>query len=878
MKAFKPLYYSALVILTLVFAVLSSLQVSGAYVNSGDIAGEIQNKAAGLAQYSRSTLYDTADHNNAVDYIARSLTSYGISNVNAKVLNDEDGKVDTVTGKPDKPSFVRMKTSLSYDEIAALNGEIGSTDKYYGTDVVVNNIIVYFPGTSADGGNILFTAHYDSLKSGKGIVNNLGSVGAMLEAVRSLAVTGSEYKGANGLLFVFTDGAEAGALGAYALKSKFVGFGDAYSSVIAGINFDAMGVKGPLVLYSSGNGASKLASKLVGGSSDAYAYAGSELVAAKDSRVFDSAVYGAEIPYLNFSVIDGRESYNTVLDNIDNFNAKAYVQAYNMINKAVSVLGDVAPSSLAGADTGAFSYLGLNALYGSVKAYVMLGIAVAAMIAVIVINILKKKFCFLRALIGACVQLASLVLALVGVFALYYIVAGLLTLMGFVSGHILTSLAASSIPLVIAAAVISIAFAAMGQHILKPIVKVKAGDVVRGNIFIYFVVACVTSFVAPSVASVVTLVLIGELAVLLAWMLAKDKFRSAAGMDMDRLLLFALPVIIVIPMFAGVLLPVAEVMGAVWYPVVMLMAASLLGFVTPYFNFLTPALDKIAKKLPERTLRIERTVTENIEHKAKKGKFEIKTYRKLVKEKIPRKYTAVFGLSVIIIAGILMSFVSAMSGVSYGYNYRLGVGGNEPAVYYIKDAAGVYGDAPSQEGYVLLIKDPMVYKYFKYELDGYVYNSQLKGYAKSVSAGNVFGLNVTDITTEGNNKQFKVNPDQSDWGLFYDITIPNASGIKSIEITSTDNTGVKQTTSTVISFEGKSKEIVLKNLSGVSTIKVIGMSGVYSGMITIVATANESNIETNMSTFTELSEIKDSASEKGVDVSAGVIVTASASI
>jgi hypothetical protein len=114
---------------------------------------------------------------------------------------------------------------------------------------VVHNIVARIPGAApghAGRPALLVTAHYDSGEDTLGAANGAASAASMLEALRALKRAPPL---ANDVLFVFTDGQEAGALGATGFVNEHPWARQAGLVLL----FDHIGNRGPLVLYDASN-------------------------------------------------------------------------------------------------------------------------------------------------------------------------------------------------------------------------------------------------------------------------------------------------------------------------------------------------------------------------------------------------------------------------------------------------------------------------------------------------------------------------------------------------------------------------------------------------------------------------------------------------
>lgn len=102
------------------------------------------------------------------------------------------------------------------------------------------NIVARLEGTARDGA-ILLMAHYDSVPGGPGISDDLSGTAAVLEAARALKA-GPAPK--NPVIFLLTDGEEAGLVGAQAFADSPLA-----REVKVILNLEARGTKGPSLMF-----------------------------------------------------------------------------------------------------------------------------------------------------------------------------------------------------------------------------------------------------------------------------------------------------------------------------------------------------------------------------------------------------------------------------------------------------------------------------------------------------------------------------------------------------------------------------------------------------------------------------------------------------
>ena len=895
MKVFKPIYYSSLALLIVLFLIFTAIDFGGVNAKGNINTDEALTHVKKILNEAptRDIYLDTNFHEKAVDYIAYTALEkeFELNEINTITVTDND-KISTV-GTINGAVFSVIETALDSTDINKWYAEAGISDKFVASAKVnLTNIAVYIPAKNEIGKNvselnsdtIMYITHYDS-KSYSPSANNLALVGAMLESVRELSKTTDNN---NSLLFVFADGGEYNALGAYAFREKFVGFNNVYSRVKAAFAFDSLGSNGALTLLNSNDNASKLASKWA--AVNKKAFASSILDASSNSydRVFDYDIF-KDVPALNFANINSPYTEYMLTDNIDNLNNKLLSQTGALIVKTANSLINYNLDKLStGTQAVNFSFLGGVINYSNITSYIIASILLVLAGVAVVFNIKKKSFSMFDTLKGAAIQIITLAVVFLISFGIYYAVGGLLAAMGFVNIHALSTYIRSSIGLIIAFSFISIGLSIAAFSLLKKIFRVRAADTVRGNILLWTLVSIILGYAVPKIAYIFMFVALLELVVVLVMIFTKDKFKNRFKLDIERILLFIIPLILTMPITFGASLVLYTVLGLNMYPIIMMFTVSTHGFITPYFNYLVPALDTLAKKLPMRTVRIQRTVTEKVEHKAKKGKFEERTLKKVFKEKRPRAYKNYFGVSVIVILGVIMLFAFSMAGQNYGYNYSGAQNDDYSAktsLVYTKTSSGSYW----------VIDDLDMYRYVWYDLKDYKWDANLRAYKKpvsSVSSNNrpsdltrgdeLAKIQNISASTDANSKTFTVSfPNiQSNNRFHYDVELTNAQRITKVTVRTRDNNGVSVVEE--IDVNTSKATLIINNLKGESTITVTGKNSAYSGSATITAQVSSyqnSNLETgDFYGFEEWEDIKKIANNKDLNVNVVLKVQSTATI
>ncbi|MBW8708656.1 MAG: M20/M25/M40 family metallo-hydrolase, partial [Alphaproteobacteria bacterium] len=120
---------------------------------------------------------------------------------------------------------------------------------------VTNIIAGVAPGAKNDNGKaIVLMAHSDSVPAGPGAADDGSGVAILLETIRALRARGIEGGAEHPVLALFTDGEEAGMVGA----SLYLRDPMRRAKIGAVINVEARGNQGPSYLFQTSGGNSKL--------------------------------------------------------------------------------------------------------------------------------------------------------------------------------------------------------------------------------------------------------------------------------------------------------------------------------------------------------------------------------------------------------------------------------------------------------------------------------------------------------------------------------------------------------------------------------------------------------------------------------------------
>ena len=178
----------------------------------------------------------------------------------------------------------------------------------------VQNILVRLPGSDPGGKAVLIMAHYDGVEAGPAASDDGAGSAALLETLRALRARKSPL--AHDVIALFTDGEEAGLLGA----ATFVREHPWAKDVAFVLNFEARGTTGRSFMFETGPGNLDAARALrsAGNASAGSVYATIYRTLPNDTDLSELAVLG--LPALNFAFADGIERYHTSHDDVAHLN------------------------------------------------------------------------------------------------------------------------------------------------------------------------------------------------------------------------------------------------------------------------------------------------------------------------------------------------------------------------------------------------------------------------------------------------------------------------------------------------------------------------------------------------------------------------------
>ncbi len=719
-KVFKLVYYPVLALFALIMMVFSI--IDGAYgyspaKMSADYYETVNSHIASLADSSRTVMASTGLESTR-SYIVDALVSGGFNRVDEQKEGDEDtddksedNKITTVTdwasaGNTPAPTVTLMTSRPTGSLLTEMNAPAVVGD--------VTNIVAAVPSSKTrageESGAVVIAVAYDSRTDSRG-AGNAAFIANLIELLKDYVKSSADFD--NDLIVVFTE-SNGYSYGAYSFFDAFKGLDDVVSRTVVGLTLDAYGNAGTLALVdASGAGLDYLnAYSRISGTTLNASAVGSAIP--EEFKTIGAVSAFGDIPVLEVAVLGGVDYAQSSAAGYDELSPsivkqqsaflKAYIDKFGGTDKTFGA----ADESLA-----AFSYFDAGTVaYNNVASYVIGAIIIALFGAAVAVIAVKKTFSVKKLFTALGVTLAVSASVLAALFAAYFLLTLMLVGFGVLPIHAITQVRYFNAGILIAAMLLTLAAAFGFTTLYKKIFKVTSSDIARGNAALVGIAGAVMCFATPAYSYITCWLGLTMLVVLLVTACLNGKLKSKFGLGFDRFFPYVLPVALCMPVVMTTLTTLSAVLPVYMLPVLMMLFTAMLGCAVPYLDRTAPIFDKVAKKLPMRTQRVERVVTERVEDRAKKGKFTERTVKRIDKEKVAVNYKNYFGVSTIAVIGCIVALLSGAFGATFGKSITA------PHAY----SDSVYNDAIVYEWeksgntitQKLVVDDLIAYKYIRH--------------------------------------------------------------------------------------------------------------------------------------------------------------------
>jgi hypothetical protein len=378
----------------------------------------------------------------------------------------------------------------------------------------VDNIVSRLPGTE-NSRAIMLVAHYDSAPTSFGAGDDGAAVAMLLETLRALR-SGPPLK--NDVILLFTDGEEAGLLGATAFVKEHAWFKD----VGLVLNYEARGSKGPSIMFETSNQNGWLIKEFAKVAphpiSHSLAYEIYRLLPNDtDMTIFKEA----GLPGLNFAFVDGYMHYHTLLDNVGELDERSLLHQGETALALTQHFGNLNLATRQEENAVYFDVLGLKLLHYRGTWVMPLTILVTILFAALIVFGIKRKHLSVR---GVLLGLAALLLSVLissGVATLVW--KGVQSLPGPGSWTLRGDSYVSKIYLLTFIA-ITIAITALVYSFFRR--KVTLENLMAGSMLFWVILLLVTSLYVPGASYLLTFPLLFAFG-LFAWLLWKKERRQS---------------------------------------------------------------------------------------------------------------------------------------------------------------------------------------------------------------------------------------------------------------------------------------------------------------------------------------------------------------
>jgi hypothetical protein len=178
----------------------------------------------------------------------------------------------------------------------------------------VSNVLARVPGRVRGGSTVLLMAHYDGVPPSPGAGDDASGAAVLLETLRAIRATDTL---AHDVVALFTDGEEAGLLGAAAFVREHSWAKD----VAVTLNFEGRGTHGPSLMFETGPGNLDIVRVLrrVGGGRATSLSTAVYRALPNDTDLSELAAL--ERPAMNFAFIGGVQRYHSAEDDVAHLDA-----------------------------------------------------------------------------------------------------------------------------------------------------------------------------------------------------------------------------------------------------------------------------------------------------------------------------------------------------------------------------------------------------------------------------------------------------------------------------------------------------------------------------------------------------------------------------
>lgn len=278
---------------------------------------------------------------------------------------------------------------------------------------ITHDVIGRLPGTSGSKA-VTLMAHYDSVDTASGAADDGAGVAAILEAVRAIRAGPLPLK--NDLIVLFTEGEEAGLLGAEAFSSSHPWAKDV--GVI--LNFEARGDRGPSMLFETSGNNRMLTETFA--RADSHAIASSlfySLYKLLPNDTDFTVFRPSGVPGMNFAFGENIQSYHSTLDTPQNLSLASLQHQGDYALSLAREFGQADLTRLGkGGDDVFFNWFGSGLIHYSQHWVIPGAFAATALLLLLVVWSMRKSEVRIRRVLLALLPCVALTIAMPAIMVL----------------------------------------------------------------------------------------------------------------------------------------------------------------------------------------------------------------------------------------------------------------------------------------------------------------------------------------------------------------------------------------------------------------------------------------------------------------------------
>lgn len=585
-KMFKKLYAIILSLLAVVLFVFSVTDITNKNGAPKYLTQEVEEDAlyyANRLSLDFHPVFSARDNSMATEIYNYFSSSCGFSALDSSENQAVSNKTYTVQ---------KQTYTLLNSEYIEIYKALGYEDKDIPviSEPTLNNVIVRIKGSDSSTGAVLITAHYDSEESSLGLYDNAIAAASMMEFAKHLKTDKITYK--NDLIFLFSDANQFHQMGAKKFAASYQG----YENIKYVLNFQSIGTEGNLTVLESGAGYSSLAKLASVNTSIISNSFISRLFSHSDTKTDYSVYEESGKPGVTIGS-SGQQQYNgTYYDGYDNAEIKktsAVRQTSKVLAKTADKLGNADLNKINSTEGVYINYLSLFVFVYPTAVSVVLLVLLVALIALFVYFNNKNKNTEDKSLVsltgvakGALIQVSAAVIA----GAVIFIIQKFFGIINSGFGDKLNSPYYSSILLNLGVMILSAGIALVAYIYLAKALKVKARNIVYGNIALNALIAVITGIFAMEYSPLFMITSLLMVGAMLAAVLLEKKYSARFGESIRKLALPAGVSVLVLPLYVTTMFMAVETGGSVMLPLLAVMSVLYFGFSVPYLAQLKQAV------------------------------------------------------------------------------------------------------------------------------------------------------------------------------------------------------------------------------------------------------------------------------------------------